>query len=313
MPITLAQANELSQDFMVKGIYEELIKASPLMSLMQFVDVIGTGYTVNREDEDNPPAIQVHQPNDIWTESVGRTKSKTYALTILGGDCDVDHFLQQTRRDKNDLMAEQISMKTKAMAHTFDRLSVYGASASGEFPGFHELVNDAGSSMQLDLGSGTTGAPLSLLQLDEAIDMCTAGTPAFILMNKRIARELTSYLRTVGSYQTERDDYGNRFTIYNDIPIVTTDWLYQTEALSSGAYNAATGGATSSIFIGYIGGDGVMGIRSGDVQWEKFDNLETKDASRTRIKWYVSLAQHSTKSLVRVSGVTAAAVTARPA
>lgn len=311
MAMTLADAAKLSNDYMLKGIYETLIKTSPLMSMMPFETLNGTAYTVNREDEDNMPTVAFRQVDGVWTESTGKTTQKSYHLTILGGDCDVDNFLLASQQDVNQLMAEQVAMKTKIMAHVFDQKAIYGDEDNYEFDGFHVMVGDAGSDVQVHAGSDSTGGALNLMLLDEAIDKCTAGKPDFILMNKTIRRWLDAYLRSVGSYVTERDDYGNRFGIYNDIPVLTSDWLLQTEAISDGAYSAATGGVTSSIFVGYLGaGDGVTGLQNGGITYETWDRLEQKDASRTRIKWYVGMAQRSIKSLVRIDGVTAAAVTA---
>ncbi|CAA9565639.1 MAG: hypothetical protein AVDCRST_MAG73-4130 [uncultured Thermomicrobiales bacterium] len=41
------------------------------------------------------------------------------ALKILGGDADVDNFLQATYADPNDLEAEVIASRAKAVAHKF--------------------------------------------------------------------------------------------------------------------------------------------------------------------------------------------------
>ena len=41
----------------------------------------------------------------------------------------------------------------------------------------------------------------------------------------------------------------------------------------------------------------------GGLQVERVGSLETKDASRTRVKWYVSLALFNTLKLSKLTGV----------
>ena len=43
----------------------------------------------------------------------------TAALKIMGGDADVDNFLQATYADPNDLEAEVIASRASAVAHKF--------------------------------------------------------------------------------------------------------------------------------------------------------------------------------------------------
>jgi hypothetical protein len=283
------------------------------MKKVPFVTLNGNALAINREDEDQQGSVEFRAPGGIWTENTAKYDQVTFALKILGADCDVDNFLIKTRSNINDLMAAQVKAKVKKMAHAFDYTCVYGNSdVSNEFDGFHELLDDiASTDLSLHMGTTTTGAALSLATLDKAIDNCRAGFPDIILMNKNIRRRLTQYLRTVGSYQTVRDEYGNEWESWQGIPFVTTDWLLQTETISGDAYALPTGGACSSIFVVHFGeNEGVVGLQSGGIETEVWEKLETKDASRTRVKWYVGLAQFATKSIVRIDGITDAVATA---
>jgi hypothetical protein len=307
MAITLAESAYLSQNKLVKGIIEEVLYTSPLMTKLPFINVTGNALAINREDADNMGSADFYAVDGTWVETSAAFSQATYSLTTLGGDVDVNNLIRQSRSNINDQMAAQVKVKTKKMTHTFEDQMIYSTNAQG-FSGLHSLV---ASAMQINQGSSSTGAALSLLNLDKAVDYVSVlGTPSFILMNKTINRYLSSYLRTVGSYTTERDDYGHYFTMWQGIPIVTTDWITQTETISGGAYAAKTGGACSSIFVVLTGEEeGLVGIQNGSIQTQVWDSLETKDASRTRIKWYVGTALFSTKAIARIDGVTAATVT----
>ena len=307
MAITLAESAYLSQNKLVKGIIEEVLYTSPLMTKLPFINVTGNALAINREDADNMGSADFYAVDGTWVETSAAFSQATYSLTTLGGDVDVNNLIRQSRSNINDQMAAQVKVKTKKMTHTFEDQMIYSSSAQG-FSGLHSLTDSA---QMVHQGSSSTGAALSLLKLDEAVDKVSVlGTPSFILMNKTINRYLSSYLRGVGSYTTERDDYGHYFTMWQGIPIVVTDWITQTETISGGAYAAKTGGACSSIFVVLTGEEeGFVGIQNGSIQTEVWDRLESKDASRTRIKWYVGSALFSTKAIARIDGVTAATVT----
>ncbi len=49
-----------------------------------------------------------------------------------------------------------------------------------------------------------------------------------------------------------------------------------------------------------------MGIENGGIDIEEIGELETKDATRHRIKWYAGLAVFSELAVARLGGITAA-------
>ncbi len=92
----------------------------------------------------------------------------------------------------------------------------------------------------------------------------------------------TSSLRRASGnlLETDRDQFGLRALFYDGIPIVVDDFVPDTETLG-------TGTALSSIYALKLGqGVGVMGLEHGRVQIERVGELETKDATRNRIKWW---------------------------
>lgn len=302
MALTLTQSADLSQNMLYKGIVEELIKESPLMARYPFMDIKGNALAVNREDEDSLGSVSFVAVNSVVPESTAEWDQTTFSLYKIVADADVDHLIQKTRSNINDQMAAQIKVKTKLIAHKFEDQAVYGStSTSNGFAGLHSLVE---SGQQVHMGASSTGAKLTLEKLDELVDTVLGGKPDLLLMNKKIRRRIAQKLRAVGSYQVERDEYGNYVTMWNDVPIVVTDWITQTETISATAYGAKTGGVCSSIFAIRFGeGDGLCGIQSGGIETEVFPKLEQYDATRTRIKWYVGQALFSTKAIARLDGI----------
>jgi hypothetical protein len=309
MAVTLTQSALYTQNKLHRGIIQTIIKTSPLMTRLPFANIEGNALAVNRES--TLPSVGFRAPRAKWTESTGEISQATFGLKILGGDADVDKFMQKTRSNVTDLMKTQIKMKAKAMAHDFDKTCIYGNSTStNEFDGLHVLIDALASTQQLHMGSSSTGAAMTIAKLDALVDAVPDG-PDILLMNKTVRRRLSEYLRTVGSYVTERDEYGRYFMMWNDIPIVVTDWIYQTETISGGAYALPTTGACSSVFALKLGeGEGFCGIQNGGIETETFEQLEEYWAKRVRMAWIVGTALYSTVAVARLDGVTDAAVTA---
>ena len=117
MPLTLQDATRLSQDMLVRGVVETVIEESAVLRYLPFVQVVGNSLRYNQEESLGD--VQFYGVGDTWDESAMAVVEKNAKLAILGGDADVDAFLQQTYADPNDLRALVVSAKAKALAHAF--------------------------------------------------------------------------------------------------------------------------------------------------------------------------------------------------
>ena len=124
MALTKAEAAKLTNDMFLRGVIETIIKDSQVLQLLPFMEVTGTALTYNREA--TMPAAAFYAPLDTWSEAAPTFTQKTASLKILGGDADVDNFLQQTYADPNDLEATVIESRAKAVAHKFSDSSTTG-------------------------------------------------------------------------------------------------------------------------------------------------------------------------------------------
>ena len=307
---TLQEYADLSNDALIAGYVETILKESPLMDRIKWDNLVGNATWWNREDEDNPPGIRFYQPGEVWQESTGKTTKHSVTLVTMGGDVDTDLYAQLTRSNINDQHKIDIKMKAKAMARFFEEKAVYGRASAGEFDGLHAWVATLPTTQQLHMGSGTAGAPLTIKKLHQLCDAIRGGPPDILLMNRQTRLNLQMYLEEKAICQTERDRFGRLFTLFRDIPCVVSDHLTQTERLSSGAYAGPTGGNTTSIFaIRFDDADGVIGFQNGEIRKRHWPELESKNAMRTRFYWYLTLACLGAKCLARLDGITDAPVT----
>jgi hypothetical protein len=75
-------------------------------------EIEGNAYAYN--EEATLPGVEFRAVNAAYSESTGTVNQKTESLVILGGDADVDTFIQKTRSNLNDQRAVQSEMKVKA-------------------------------------------------------------------------------------------------------------------------------------------------------------------------------------------------------
>ena len=326
MALTLVEAAKRSNDILQVGIIELLVYQDPILERLQFKDIEGNGLTYDVET--TMSGAQFYDVGETWVESTSTVTQATAVTTILGGDADVDNFLKATRSNLQDLMAEQIQAKTKAIKEEFKKSFYYGYRTGGgadgkAFDGLHYLIRSVTSPYENTVALATntaTGSPklLNLSRLEQAVDMVKNGKPELIVMTKMMRRYINVFLNGVGGLTKEMVQGKTVQTMF-DIPVAVSDRLSDDEAcdLSYGAvagsggygHNYGEGRAlgddddSTSIFILRFAPEAVCGLQSLPITVEKLGNLETKDAQRVRIKWYPSLMLQSIITCSKVTGI----------
>jgi hypothetical protein len=313
MALTLVEGAKYSNDILQKGVIEELVKDDPILERLQFKDIRGNGLTYNTES--TLSGADFFAVGDTWTESTSVVTQKTAVTAILGGDADVDSFLRATRSDQQDLMAEQITAKTKAIRRTFLDMAIYGDidTDTKGFDGLHSLMTSSSLNTVAVGGSTTNPAALSLLKAEEGLDMIKNGKADVVMMTKKLRREINQYLNGVGGI-TKSDIQGKSVQTLFDIPIVVSDHLSDSESCDKQlgtlyGHNDGDGvglgdnDSATTIFFLQFTPSAFSGIQSKPITTERFAKLETKDAARVRIKWYPSIMLQSLISCSKVTGI----------
>lgn len=295
MTTTKAEAAKLTQDMMLRGVIETVVKESSVLSVLPFMQVVGSALTYNREE--TMPEASFFAPGDSWFAQNPTWTTHTQELKIIGGDADVDNFLQQTYSDPNDLEAVVLESRAKAVAHKWSDSFFNGDDAADpkSFDGLRELVPS-----EQTINAGDDGGELTLDKMDELIDLVRPGRPDALLMHKRTRRKLSSLRRESGNLlETDVDAFGRRALFYDGIPLLVDDFMPLDEELGSG-------NDLSSIYAVKLGSDGVMGIENQGIQVERIGSLEGSDATRWRVKWYAAAVLLSELGIARLEGIEAA-------
>jgi len=357
MTISLVEASKLSTDILLKGIIETIIKDSPILQKLPFIQIVGNSLKYNREK--TLPTVGWYAPvTGAWTQSEPAFEQCSASLCVLGGDADVDNFLKATRSNVQDLEAAVIEQKAKAVRHEFENAFLNADGTSDQPTGLYTLLKGTswvadtvyavgdfavptaglqngfryecttsggdhkshatteptwptteGATVADDvlvwtcrygshLGSGVNGASLSLSTLDKLPDLVRGGKPDLLLMSRRSRRKIVNLARAAGTnLLIGEGKLGEVVEYFNGIPVAISDWVKDN-------YTVGTSSDCSAIFAFQMGEGAVCGLTSPEmIQVERLGSLETKDCTRTRVKWYVSLALFSVVKAGMLTGV----------
>ena len=291
MALTLTEAAKLANDVVLAGVIESIVKDSPVLQRLPFIELVGNALTYNRENA--AAGASWFAVGDTWTEGTPTFTQVTATLKILGGDADVDRYLATTRNNVQDLEAAVVELKAKAVRNEFEDVFIGGDGTANKFTGIRSAIVGGQT-----IAMGTNGAQLTLARLDELIDLVKPGRPDLLLMSKRSRRSLSALVRASGAFmETRQDAFGAFQEFYAGIPVGVSDFISDGE--THGTANNA-----SRVYAVQFGEGAVAGLQGpGGLQVERVGPLETKDAVRWRIKWYVGLAVFSDLSLAQLTGV----------
>jgi hypothetical protein len=310
MPMTLLEAAKLAPSIETATIIEEYAAQSDILRVIPIEDHEGSGIHYNREDQ--LPGVGFRGVNEGYTESVGVVNPQSEAFKLAGGDLDVDTSIIDAQGES--VRSEHELMKVKALSLMWTRNFIKGDSrVNGRvFDGLQ--VRLTGSQL---VSNAAAGAGLSLLRLDEAIDL--VDEPTHLIMSKAQRRRLTAAARAGigGDIRYDQDELGKQIAYYNDLPILIADYdnlgnqiLDFTETSPDGTSSTA---CTSIYVVSFMSKKlvGIQGKCQGKfgISVRDLGELETKPVFRTRVEWRTAIACYHGRAAARLAGITDAAAT----
>ena len=128
MALTLAQAAAQSTDQLGRGVMEVIATSGVVLDRLPFETIEGNAYKYYMEG--TLSGAEFRAVNAAYAESTGTLTSATESLVILGGDADVDRFLQATRSNLFDQRATQTTLKAKSVQAKFSDSFINGNTAT---------------------------------------------------------------------------------------------------------------------------------------------------------------------------------------
>lgn len=298
MPLLRVEAEKLSNNTLIPGLVEEIIDRDAMFALLPFQRINSKALVYNRENTLSEGTFL--DPNEVITEGGADFTEVVAKLRILAGDVDVDKFLDETMSDTSSQVAIQIAQKAKGLGRQFARQVAQGDAAvnTKAFDGLPKLVDPS-----RQFAVAANGGPVTLELLDQLLQLVTLGADALI-MRPGTWLAIRIALRAMGgntAQMIEIENFGHPVPAFDGIPVIINEFLANDEV-------QGTETASCSIYAARFNEvDGVHGIYGGDtagLRVESIGTVQNKDSWRFRVKWYASLAQRSTHSLARLTGVT---------
>ena len=311
MAVTLAQAAVLSQDQLARGIHEIFVQESPILDRLPLMEIAGNAYAYDLEA--TLPGVAFRNVNEAYVESTGTFNQLTEKLVILGGDADVDRFIQQTRSNVHNQRAEQDKLKVKAMSYKFSD-AFFNGDIAVDAKGFDGIkkrltgaqVIDAGTNGIPIVGNGGTETHAFFDKLDELLAACPGADVLYA--NRQVRSKIISAGRRIGGVDMVKEDItGKRVAMWQGIPVLDPgDSLAGTQILPQSETQGSSSLASSVYAVRFGGSDGdqaVTGLTNGGVMVDDLGQLQEKPALRTRIEFYCGLALFGGKAAARLRGV----------
>jgi hypothetical protein len=311
MALTLVQAAALSSNMLERGVMETVYTSGTILDRLPFGEIDGNAYSYNMEGA--LPASAFRAVNTGYTESTGTTTNATESLVILGGDADVDRFLQRTRSNLNDQRAIQTAMKAKSVSANFSNTFINGNTGT-DANSFNGLKTRLTGGQVISMG--TNGAAINtdntvrhafFDRLDE-LQSLVPNIDVFYT-NAQVLAKFRSAARQTSSTQQTVDNIGRTVDAYNGIPIVDVGNKADGTAIIPQTETQGASSVASSIyavsFADALGEPGVLGIQNGGMEVMDLGQLQTQPVFRTRIEWYCGVALFGPKPAARLTGVLA--------
>lgn len=327
MAVTLAQAALLTPQTLTQGVLETFVQESNILDRLPLKGIPGRSFSYNREAA--LPGVEFRAVNASYSESTGTVAQATESLVILGGDADVDTFIQATGSELNDERATQTAMKAKAASLKFDDTFINGDTTAdaNAFDGLKKRLTGGnvitmGTNGAPIIGTGSTEMDVFLDKLDELIDIVKLGSSGdgILLMSNPVGTKFRQAARRktliTDGEAVFTDGVKKRVTQYRGIPIVTagnnllnTPILPQTETQGtstdcSSVYAVRFGatevdqGVTGLYNTNTPAGESVFDVRN-------LGEQQSKPAFRTRIEGFLGVAVFGGNAAARLTGVRA--------
>ena len=312
---TLSEYAKLSQDEVVRGLFEEILTTNDLMGVLQFKSFSGNALAYKREN--TLPAAATHVVGDVWTDSDPTFTEKSVVLQILGVQSALDRYAMATRSNINHQKAILFQTMAKGLAEKLETLIISGdpGATSSEFEGLTSLILGESRMMGMDDGviggdAGSVETELTLDRLDALGDSIEPGNPTVYIMNKTMRRKLTSLSRATGSGVLGTiEQFGRKIMTYGDIPIIISDRISNSEQYEdSGTWPSSTATTIFAVKFGEAN-SGYTIVHNGDVLTPDIQDLGTKfDANEDdfRIAIYLNAVTFSSKAVVALGGIDSA-------
>lgn len=302
MAVTLAQAAALESDPVRRGAIETAARVSYVWDRLPFEGIDGNAYSYDKDKV--LPGTAFRTVNEAYVESTGVINQDIERLVILGGDADVDQFIENTMQSSRGvLMADQVRMKLESAQATYVD-AMFNGDVNVNPKGFDGLRKRLVGSQVVDSTAAANDEGF-LDDLDLLFAQVTAGAPDVVYAPREIIGRLKSLGRKVGgSDYITSEITGRREFTWNGVSFVDPGEHWSGRRILP--FDADGSDIYAVKFASSFNEAGVLGITNGGLQAKYLGELQEKPAVRTRIDFYTGFVVQGGSAAARLRGVTVA-------
>jgi len=304
--LPLMEAARGTESVLKTGFVNTILRNSGMAEMIPWMQIQSD--SIKHYEEVDLPNPQFRKVYGTYSKSWGRDTAYFWAVTILGGEVEIDNYLMNVMGNKVNQKANQYGKWAKAIALTLDKQTIDGTGTADDYKGYNQIVADGRAR---EFVAGANGAAITIDMLDEAIDLSRGVFDfKFLAMNRTMRRRINKLGRdtTLGYplIDVGTDRFGRQITSYGGHPIaIVEDDINGNQIL---AFDETQGGSstTTSMYLVATGDMGVTGLLGGGGYFEVNDLGEqfTSPSHLGRVEFYPGLAVFNPYALVRIKGIT---------
>ena len=297
MAVTLAQSAASEPDLFRRGA-QEVASVQPVWDRIRWESIAGNSYAYSKDRI--LPGTAFRTVNEAYVESTGLVNQDVENIVILGGDADVDRFIEKTRTANREvLLAGQLKMKIESAHRTYIN-EMFNGDVNVNPKGFDGLRKRLVGKQVLDAANA-----LSSTSFLDDLDLLLGLVPdADVIYTSAAALARTKALgRAAGGAEYVNSEItGKREFTWNGVPIVDPGEHWDgTPILSHDATNGSDMYAVK--FSDSLESEGVLGITNGGLQAYEVGELQEKPAYRGRVEFYAGLVAQGGRAAARLRDV----------
>lgn len=267
MPLTLAQAKQLSQDKLTDIVIDEFRK-SPLMDLLPFDNTVkpqgGKSLTYVYNRITTQPTAGGRALNSEYEAQEAVTTQQVVNLKVMGGSYEIDRVIAEDETQVVNEVLFQTAQKSKATVAAFCDTAINGDSASDakQFDGLNKIVTGSSteitpeSAIELDTAAGIASNYKSFLYDLRKMVGAMDEAPTAFLMNSDLYTVFQAISDVVPNITFTRDELGNEIGRYGSALLIKLG----DKAGTSTPIIANAADGTTSLYAIRTGLDGVHGV-----------------------------------------------------
>lgn len=279
LTMTLADSLKLTKDTLQAGVIETLATESKLLAVLPFMTIVGSGYSYNVETKLSDTKFRA--VGEVIDAGEASWETRTEALKIMGDEAIIDTFQIATYGNVTELMALEVGLKTKALAHKYEKTFISGDETANvkEFNGIEKRLI-AGQKLP------STGDNFKDLRtLRNAIQ----GGPSAYIMNKDTLVDFEAEYKEYITYS--RNEFGVPVASFGGITIIDVE----PEILpDTGVVYAVRFGVKEA----------VCGLTNGGVQVKALGEIDAAPQVKTRIEFFCGMAVFNDKTIAKLEAPT---------